>query len=67
MYMVDKGVEFTHFTVKNWFYCGKKEILLETNEMLLKHLFSRNNKAFPIQLLSLLLILDKTVLYQTQL
>lgn len=37
MYMVNKGIEFTHFTVKNWFDCGKKEILLETNEMLLKH------------------------------
>lgn len=35
MGMIDKGVKFSTLTVDNWFDCGKKEILLETNAMLL--------------------------------
>ena len=35
MRMVEKGVEFTTIPVNKWFDCGKKEILLETNAMLL--------------------------------
>ena len=31
MRMVIKGVEFTTVHVDNWFNCGKKEVLLETN------------------------------------
>jgi len=34
--MIEQGAEFTTFPVNNWFDCGKKEILLETNAMLLK-------------------------------
>jgi glucose-1-phosphate thymidylyltransferase len=34
--MIKKGVQFKSFKVKNWFDCGKKETLLETNAMLLK-------------------------------
>ncbi|MEY3113974.1 MAG: hypothetical protein RL423_153, partial [Bacteroidota bacterium] len=34
--MIKKGVTFKSFKVKNWFDCGKKETLLETNAMLLK-------------------------------
>ncbi len=34
--MIKKGVAFKSFKVKNWFDCGKKETLLETNAMLLK-------------------------------
>jgi len=35
MRMIEKGVEFTTIPVNKWFDCGKKEILLETNAMLL--------------------------------
>ena len=33
--MIEQGANFTTFPVNNWFDCGKKEILLETNAMLL--------------------------------
>lgn len=33
--MIEQGAKFTTFPVNNWFDCGKKEILLETNAMLL--------------------------------
>lgn len=36
MRMIEKGVKFRTVTVDNWFDCGKKEVLLETNTMLLK-------------------------------
>lgn len=35
MRMIEKGVEFKTITVDNWFDCGKKEVLLETNAILL--------------------------------
>jgi glucose-1-phosphate thymidylyltransferase len=35
MRMINDGVKFTTFEVKNWFDCGKREILLETNATLL--------------------------------
>lgn len=38
MSMLEKGIRFDSFTVANWFDCGKKEILLETNSLLLKRL-----------------------------
>jgi glucose-1-phosphate thymidylyltransferase len=38
MQMIDKGKEFFTFGVSNWFDCGKKEVLLETNSLLLKKL-----------------------------
>ncbi|MDZ4668234.1 MAG: sugar phosphate nucleotidyltransferase [bacterium] len=38
MQMINKGVVFNTFGVSNWFDCGKKEILLETNSLLLKKL-----------------------------
>lgn len=34
--MIKRGVEFKSFKVKNWFDCGKKESLLESNATLLK-------------------------------
>jgi glucose-1-phosphate thymidylyltransferase len=34
-HMIEKGDHFETVTVNNWFDCGKKEILLETNAMLL--------------------------------
>ncbi len=36
MMMVEKGVDFSALTINNWYDCGKKEVLLETNSMLLK-------------------------------
>jgi len=36
MYMVEQGIRFSVCAIENWFDCGKKEILLETNAMLLK-------------------------------
>jgi glucose-1-phosphate thymidylyltransferase len=35
MRMIEKGVQFRTITVDNWFNCGKKEVLLETNAILL--------------------------------
>lgn len=34
-YMAEQGVLFKTIPVNNWFDCGRKEVLLETNEMLL--------------------------------
>lgn len=34
--MIEKGAKFKAFRVKNWFDCGKKETLLESNATLLK-------------------------------
>jgi glucose-1-phosphate thymidylyltransferase len=34
--MVNRGAKFKSFKVKNWFDCGKKETLLESNATLLK-------------------------------
>jgi glucose-1-phosphate thymidylyltransferase len=34
--MINKGAHFTAFRVKNWFDCGKKDSLLESNATLLK-------------------------------
>jgi glucose-1-phosphate thymidylyltransferase len=36
MEMINQGIEFNHFMVDNWFDCGKKDVLLETNSLLLK-------------------------------
>lgn len=36
MRMVEMGVKFTIFEVDNWYDCGKKDILLDTNAMLLR-------------------------------
>ncbi|MFI5222543.1 MAG: sugar phosphate nucleotidyltransferase [Bacteroidia bacterium] len=47
MYMVEKGVKLKTFDVDNWFDCGKKEILLETNSILLKRLnYDNSNYRF---------------------
>jgi len=34
--MIDKGIRFSSFKVANWFDCGRKDTLLETNSILLK-------------------------------
>ncbi|MEO1517950.1 MAG: sugar phosphate nucleotidyltransferase [Bacteroidota bacterium] len=35
MGMIDRGIQLSTITVDNWFDCGKKEVLLETNAMML--------------------------------
>lgn len=35
MRMINKGIRFQAFPVDNWFNCGKKEVLLQTNAILL--------------------------------
>ncbi|MBC8173279.1 MAG: NTP transferase domain-containing protein [Chitinophagales bacterium] len=48
MQMINDGIPFTGFRVQNWYDCGKKEILLETNAILLKKLnvLTKNKDAF---------------------
>jgi len=38
--MVEKGVKFVPFEVKEWYDCGKKETLLATNRHFLKRMHS---------------------------
>lgn len=44
MQLIQEGVPFTGFKVQNWYDCGKKEILLETNAILLKKLTASGNR-----------------------
>lgn len=44
--MIEKNVKFSSFKVDNWFDCGKKDSLLETNSVLLKK--NNNVKLAPI-------------------
>ena len=37
MQMVSRGVKMKTFDVENWFDCGKKDIILQTNQLLLEH------------------------------
>lgn len=34
--MIEQGIQFTSFRVNNWFDLGKREVLLDTNAMMLK-------------------------------
>ncbi len=36
MYLIERGVTFKTFPVENWYDCGNKDTLLETNAVLLK-------------------------------
>ncbi len=49
MLMIEQGIKFTGFRVNNWFDLGKKEILLETNAIMLKKpgIASTNLPDFP--------------------
>ncbi len=38
MLMIQNGIPFDGFKIQNWYDCGKKDILLETNAILLKKL-----------------------------
>lgn len=44
-YMVEQGVHFQTMPVSNWFDCGRKEVLLETNAMLLDQRDRKNNSS----------------------
>lgn len=49
MGMIERGVKFSTLPVDNWFDCGKKEILLETNAMLLdKEGYASDDLDLPI-------------------
>lgn len=49
MGMIERDVKFTTIPVDNWFDCGKKEILLETNAMLLdKEGYATDDLDLPI-------------------
>ncbi len=45
--MVDKGVVFNAFRVNNWFDCGRKETILETNATLLKMMNDKEDFVIP--------------------
>lgn len=45
MHMIEKGIPFKSIVVDNWYDCGKKEILLETNAMLLDR--NHTNSKYP--------------------
>lgn len=42
--MIEKGCEMETFTVENWFDCGKKEIILQTNKNLLRRNIQQFNQ-----------------------
>lgn len=42
--MIQRGAKFKSFKVKNWYDCGKKDTLLESNTTLLKKLGSKIDK-----------------------
>lgn len=45
--MVTSGIRFKAFRVNNWFDCGKKDTLLETNATLLKKMSEEENYTIP--------------------
>jgi glucose-1-phosphate thymidylyltransferase len=47
--MIEKGAEFRSFKVSNWFDCGKKETLLESNAILLKKFGGNMSEENPFQ------------------
>ena len=47
MMMIEGGIDFSCIEADNWFDCGKKEILLETNAILLDRQ-SNHNKPTPV-------------------
>jgi glucose-1-phosphate thymidylyltransferase len=49
MYMIEHGVRFKTITVDNWFNCGKKEVLLDTNAILLdREGYASNDLDLPV-------------------
>ncbi|MBK7036316.1 MAG: NTP transferase domain-containing protein [Bacteroidetes bacterium] len=49
MLMIQQGIIFKGFKIQNWYDCGKKDILLETNAILLKKLHPPQNITWPYQ------------------
>jgi len=49
MVMIEKDIIFKGVEVNNWFDCGKKEVLLETNAMLLKKMDRTNTTRSPLE------------------
>jgi len=49
MRMIDKGVVFKGYKVNNWFDCGRKESLLETNAILLKKYGARQLPSLQLE------------------
>jgi len=47
--MIEHGVQFTPFKVSNWFDCGRKETLLETNAILLSKYKVPANPILPYE------------------
>jgi glucose-1-phosphate thymidylyltransferase len=47
MHMVSKGIKIQSFKVEEWYDCGKKDVLLATNAMLLMRQKTESNHAFP--------------------
>lgn len=47
--MIEHGVQFNGFKVSNWFDCGRKDTLLETNAILLKKYKLANNPVLPYE------------------
>ncbi len=47
--MIENGVKFKHFKVQNWFDCGKKDTLLESNATLLKKFGGNVNTENPFE------------------
>lgn len=45
--MIEQGIYFNGFKVNNWFDCGKKETILETNATLLKTMSEQVGYAIP--------------------
>jgi glucose-1-phosphate thymidylyltransferase len=45
--MIERGIPFKAFKVNNWFDCGKKETLLETNATLLKTMSEQPGFSIP--------------------
>ena len=49
MMMIEKGIVFKGIEVNNWFDCGKKEVLLETNAMLLRKMDKTETTRSPLE------------------
>jgi glucose-1-phosphate thymidylyltransferase len=49
MLMIKEGVQFHSFKVQNWYDCGKKEILLETNAILMKKMGYKKHDQFAYE------------------
>ena len=50
--MIKAGAKFKAFKVENWFDCGRKETLLESNATLLRNLEVRSKKDFTLKIRS---------------